>query len=892
MTKNLGTLVLFTGLTLVFCQQGMAASFELSKEPTEIKEKPGFIIVTYKAEKAYDDDTSRKHRKQALKDLKKLGAREAIELVKGLHVQSNTTISNFQTVKDEMKSQASGVIDNTKVIGKVSYYEKEEKTYVSATIQYTVDKSKKAQIQQVSATCTAKDLLDSKKYEIIFEYIAKNNMGLFENLVNECPLVLEMPNKYGSTPLREAVGYENMGMVKFILMKLDNTPSLNKQMLINKGNDRGYTPMHSTARAKNGEFISLLFKHGADLNQKNERGNTPMHVTIDHNRYGLGAILSAVQKLVKLGALTHLKNNDGYTPLMLTISEFFYASDDSKEGYLNLTTSMVNMGVDAQQLYEKTGSTILHQAVYLPKYLAKVVFYKDFRKWEWERGIDIQKLAQDKVLQSSFHLIMALLQNSNVDIKAMNKDKDNQDKGTAFKQFISQFFITEKILYMDGKEKTAYKKFKNKFWGDKNIKNKIDEIMAAFLKRGANPNTKVKIDHKEYSLLHLAIKQGRQALALKLIKNDKTKINVTDDEKNTPLHLAVTQRSVEIVRALTKRDDLKINLENSEKHTALSLAGLHNRNISKQQLNNDTMTILNLLIDKNAKGDLSLHLKYHFTTGNEALAKFLIEKGAKTDFVKDEPPLVLFGVLSKDESTLPFLLRHDAPADLYSVYKYSRPKDGTNWKQVWHRTTIPVVEFLLQERKRQELNTVTNNNILLNQLVDMFQEAAYSKRILDVLQADVEPKVGDEARKFKRLLALHLEDLENFSQFNCGRKIAHEEGSTSFCLIDYPASDISLLDIYLDQILEHEDIYDKAAMNSIPKSIIEKMLAKNIQFHDDYLEIFENKAKEKIDVTNLYQDIYIILKKNQEKTIVFGLVNLMLTNELYFFRNRNKVFSL
>ncbi len=93
------------------------------------------------------------------------------------------------------------------------------------------------------------------------------------------------------------------------------------KLLVSKGADinaldpQGYAPMHTAARKRHPELVTLFADLGANLNTPDADGMTPLQHAVMRNH------VPTVKALLERGADIERKNTEGYTPLALAIAE-------------------------------------------------------------------------------------------------------------------------------------------------------------------------------------------------------------------------------------------------------------------------------------------------------------------------------------------------------------------------------------------------------------------------------------------------------------------------------------------------------------------------------------------------------------------------------------------
>ena len=138
--------------------------------------------------------------------------------------------------------------------------------------------------------CSEKSM--PQKQHIVSDDIIINQIKTVNNL--------EQTDRDGRTLLINAVNYERISIVEYLLEKKVN---------INVADKMGFTALHFAVQNGNVDIIEMLLENGADVNAKNIYGNNPiMLIKLTHS-------IDVVKILVKFGANPNLKNEFGVSAM-------------------------------------------------------------------------------------------------------------------------------------------------------------------------------------------------------------------------------------------------------------------------------------------------------------------------------------------------------------------------------------------------------------------------------------------------------------------------------------------------------------------------------------------------------------------------------------------------
>ena len=152
-------------------------------------------------------------------------------------------------------------------------------------------------------------------------------------------------NRLGSTALHFAAGSShNSGEILRCL--IENGADVNG---VNKVK---HTPLMIAAKRGHINALTLLIKHGADVDLQDSDGYKALHFAV----YGSDISSEIFSCLIGIGADVNARTNNGVTPLMIA----------AEEGHINAVTSLVKCGANVH-LQDKDGQTALHHAMQSPQ---------------------------------------------------------------------------------------------------------------------------------------------------------------------------------------------------------------------------------------------------------------------------------------------------------------------------------------------------------------------------------------------------------------------------------------------------------------------------------------------------------------------------------------------
>ena len=151
---------------------------------------------------------------------------------------------------------------------------------------------------------------------------------------------------------------KDLAVQPFTLLQVVQTTQVRLRCLIeneadvNGVNKVKHTPLMIAAIRGHINALTLLIKHGADVDLQDSDGYKALHFAV----YGSDISSEIFSCLIGIGADVNARTNNGVTPLMIA----------AEEGHINAVTSLVKCGVNVH-LQDKDGQTALHHAMQSPQ---------------------------------------------------------------------------------------------------------------------------------------------------------------------------------------------------------------------------------------------------------------------------------------------------------------------------------------------------------------------------------------------------------------------------------------------------------------------------------------------------------------------------------------------
>lgn len=150
---------------------------------------------------------------------------------------------------------------------------------------------------------------DQEIIEIVKIAINKNNLKIFECLIENNININNKKDRYNNSPLHLAVKEKKLDCVKYLLENGAN---------INDKNKDGQTPLFIAYDNNDKDTLHTLIRYNANINDTNNDGETLLFLAVKDNDIEL------VKFLINSDADLNVKDKDGSTPLMIASHERYF----------------------------------------------------------------------------------------------------------------------------------------------------------------------------------------------------------------------------------------------------------------------------------------------------------------------------------------------------------------------------------------------------------------------------------------------------------------------------------------------------------------------------------------------------------------------------------------
>ena len=180
--------------------------------------------------------------------------------------------------------------------------------------------------------------------------IKENKLKALKKLVEKYPIIVNLENSDGETPLFIAVQEEKIDIVKYLI---DNEADIN-----HKSTKDGWSVLHIACYLKNVEIVELLLDNEVDIGIQNNKGATPLYLVCEHGSHNeasneiIIALLDEAENLGVEDEYINQKDDDGYFPLYIA----------SKNGGKDVVELLLEYGANVEETDEQ-GQTALMIAI-------------------------------------------------------------------------------------------------------------------------------------------------------------------------------------------------------------------------------------------------------------------------------------------------------------------------------------------------------------------------------------------------------------------------------------------------------------------------------------------------------------------------------------------------
>lgn len=544
----------------------------------------------------------------------------------------------------------------------------------------------------------------------LFSAVQQSNKPIVELLMANGANPMQANRSDNQTPLSFALTNGRRDLVELMLVKsvdinqkdkrgqtllhlvLTGDGSMTKLLLdkgadINARNSSGYSPLHIAAQTGTIAALKVLLDYHADLNAKTPFGDTPLHLSVSRPPIAT-AFLAA-------GADVSIRNARGNLPLHAALRLMLDAkSESNRDATLKMCAALV----------EKSDVNAKDQLGFSPLQLALLCHQPSIREAILARNPKIDNITAffDAVARDDTNEVKKLLENKSylafmrwpngqtpLHIAALWNAKNSVDyllkKGvdintrdaeantplmtllSADNGDVSPETVGMANYLLDNGADLQSLDNDDESVVHLAVRRGSKELLNVVLKRGANPNTRNRLNQTPLDLLLPGAYEGRtrrlsaslaglnfeknisrDLVALLLEKGAEQK--EVDTQGNTPLLRAVAMRDAKLVELLLNTG-ADVNAINSQGETALM------RYVSYASNNKDSIEIAKLLIEKGA--DINASTQYGESVllralgnSNIELTRFIVEKGADLNASRAGGDVPLFRIISMGDSEL------------------------------------------------------------------------------------------------------------------------------------------------------------------------------------------------------------------------------------------------
>lgn len=305
-----------------------------------------------------------------------------------------------------------------------------------------------------------------------------------------------------------------------------------------KNNPANYTPLHFAAECGNPEMISLLLKHGAQVNSKTASGRTALHIAAS-NGY-----TSAVRILLQHDKEVHLKDKMNKTPLCLaienqdlpTIQVFmssFLRTSNNRDSLVKNNPLLIYSAV------ETMNPSVVVQTLVVGKVLIDACSI--------ETGKNPLHLAVEKESED----IVGMLLKHHADVNA--KQKSVGSVGTTALHIAAKkdlLDISNLLLHCGAKPEAVDEKGKTALYLA--AENGSLDVATSLLKKGYQISALFTPEKsKGYTPLHVAVENGYEDI-VRMFLGKGISVELSTKTGLRPLHLAAYKGNATLVKILLK----------------------------------------------------------------------------------------------------------------------------------------------------------------------------------------------------------------------------------------------------------------------------------------------------------------------------------------------------